>query len=101
MVEGFEVMEILDLLVRSNDPVHLIIHLALGFIAGMIAARMPLSSATITVLYLVYQIDEDVHGVDAAYPDIREYGLGFMAATMILIIHKLVGHLKNRLNKMR
>jgi len=56
-----------------------------GLIAALVGCYYPALSALATLLFIVYEVDEDWHLNDKAFRDIREYLIGFFAGIILLL----------------
>ena len=71
----------MKIVVRLSDLIHVV--------AGLIAAFAPPHLAVlISMLFVIYELDEDWHLHDKAYQDIREFLIGLVMGTVFrLLLH--------------
>jgi len=61
-------------------------HVGAGIIVGLIAFVKPVLAVLATILFIIYELDEDWHLHDKAYKDIFEFALGFYATLVAYLI---------------
>ena len=62
-------------------------HVIAGFLCGILSTHAPLFSVLGSVIFILYELDEDYYLNDQAYKDIREFLIGYFLAGLILLLH--------------
>ena len=57
-----------------------------GFLSGLCCLFNPVLSVLATVVFIIYELDEDWHISDEAFRDIKEYLLGLFTAMIIVAV---------------
>jgi len=61
-------------------------HLLGGLLAGLASMFNPALSVLATVVFLIYELDEDWHISDEAFRDIKEYLIGLFISLIIVVV---------------
>jgi hypothetical protein len=57
-----------------------------GFLSGLCSLFNPTLSVLATLLFLVYELDEDWQISDESFSDIREYLLGLFISLILVVV---------------
>ena len=57
-----------------------------GFLACLLGKDVPVISILLTLLFIIYELDEDWWLNDKAFRDIREYLIGMFIGGMLLLL---------------
>ena len=67
-----------------------IIHLSAGIITALAIIEHPIMATIATLLFLIYELDEDWHLSDKAFKDILEFAIGYYIVMTIYVVYHLV-----------
>ena len=65
-------------------------HIIAGIICGITTLLHPVMAVIATLLFLIYELDEDWHLSDKAFKDILEYAIGYYIVMTIYVVYHLV-----------
>ena len=65
-------------------------HVAFGMITSLISIISPVLSAINSIVFIIYELDEEWHLEDESYRDILEFAIGLALGEVILLIHSLI-----------
>jgi hypothetical protein len=66
-------------------------HVAAGFLAALATIWYPALGVVATLLFLVYELDEQWRLSDVAYEQILEYSVGYYLGIAVAITMKILG----------
>jgi hypothetical protein len=66
-------------------------HVVAGFLAALATVWYPVLGVVATLLFLVYELDEQWHLSDVAYEQILEYSIGYYLGITVAITLKILG----------
>ena len=65
-------------------------HIVFGMITSLISIISPALSFINSIIFIIYELDEEWHLEDASYIDILEFALGLAIGEVILLIYHLI-----------
>ena len=65
-------------------------HIMAGIICGITTLLHPVMAVIATLLFLIYELDEDWHLSDKAFKDILEFAIGYYLVAVMYIIYATV-----------
>jgi len=60
-------------------------HFLFGLVAVLVITIHPILTVIAVVLFIIYELNEDLHLKDGAYEDIKEFIYGFILGCMLLL----------------
>ena len=64
-------------------PLKDMVHLVSGLVSALITFHAPVVGAVMTLLFIIYQLDESWHIRDESWIDILEYSVGYYVAAIV------------------
>ena len=63
-------------------------HIVAGVVSCLVTVKYPVIGVVSTILFLIYQLDEEWHLKDEAWRDILEYAVGYyLTGIMVLALN--------------
>jgi len=71
---------------KIEDLIYDLSHVIAGYLCGILSMHAPLFSILGSLIFILYELDEDYYLNDQAYKDIREFLVGYFLAGLILLL---------------
>ncbi|MDW8086321.1 MAG: hypothetical protein RMI45_08830 [Ignisphaera sp.] len=67
-----------------------IAHILAGVASAIVTFSHPVIGVVMTILFIIYQLDESWHIKDESWLDILEYSIGYYATSTIYVLAKIL-----------